>query len=290
MKLAWLNLEHDGWTSDGRLGGNFDRWYDTYEYLAAEHPDIDILFRQEMTHSGDGGQYLLGEAERITGLRGFIAAATNRDSPNPPGVAFNPDRFRFAGQYQVTSGWQHPPCVVKVALREVENVTLQLVSFHLAYNDPPSRAKEARALAGWTNPQRPVIAAGDRNSYGDTEQVDMSGCRDPAHVQHRTTDGSTPDREPHRILSNGGFTALLQHAHTLGIDEAAAGTASMYERVQARQGPPRQVDERYASGTIHRSIRGARVIRLPTTDHALCIVESDDEAFAEELDNHSQAV
>ncbi|MFJ5071543.1 endonuclease/exonuclease/phosphatase family protein [Kitasatospora sp. NPDC088556] len=281
VTIGSFNLEHDGITKNPRGGGHFDKWWAAHEVLA-KYP-FDVLFRQEMSHSGADGGRLLYEAERLLGMRGFLAPASPAESYNPPGLFVREDTFRVTGVWPQEKEWWLPPCVVSVKHGE-SGVPLQLASVHLSPRSPERRQMEARSITTWHRPA--VLLGGDFNSYSRSGQElqpfpDWPNVVDRSHQEHRTRGGGESDTEPDRILTAVGIDDIALHAAArLGQADALAPTASQYPAVARRQGHPQRIDFQRASRVLLPALRKFEVIPLPeVSDHPLTISVWDTDAF-----------
>ncbi|MFD8703642.1 endonuclease/exonuclease/phosphatase family protein [Kitasatospora sp. NPDC059648] len=238
-----------------------------------------------MSHSRAGGGRLLHEAERMLGMRAFLAPTAPPESDNPPGLFVREDTFRVTGVWPQEKEWWLPPCVVSVKHGET-GVPLQLASVHLSFRLPGRRRMEAGNIATWHRPDRAVLLGGDFNSYSASGQEqqpfpDWPNILDRTHQEHRTRGGSESDTEPDRALTRVGIDDVALHAATrLGQADALAPTASQYPHVNLRQGPPQRIDFQRASRVLLPTLREFKVIPLPElSDHPLLVSVWDEEAF-----------
>ncbi|WP_329486670.1 endonuclease/exonuclease/phosphatase family protein [Kitasatospora sp. NBC_01246] len=291
ITIGSFNLDHDGFTKSPRGGGHFDKWHEAHEILSSSY-SFDVLFRQEMSHSAADGGRLLHEAERMLGMRGFMAPSAPAESHNPTGLFIREDTFRVTGVWPQEKDWWLPPCVVSTRYAET-GVPLQLASVHLGYRSPARRQIEADNMTTWQRPDLAVLLGGDFNSYSgsDREQQpfpDWPNLLDRAHQEHRTRSGSVTDTEPDRILTAVGIDDVALHAAThLGQADALAATASMDPATRKRQGPAQRIDFQRASRVLLPALRDFRVVPLPDlSDHPLTISVWDADAFITGLEKH----
>ncbi|WP_170305127.1 endonuclease/exonuclease/phosphatase family protein [Kitasatospora viridis] len=287
-----MNLEHDGWTPDGRGGGHLDKWYAAHEELA--RLPLDVLFCQERTHSAANGQHLMHVAERMLAMRGFLAPASPAESPNPCAVFVREDTFRVTGQWPQSANWWHAPCAVSVTYSE-EPVRIQLASVHLSSRSAAQRKTETENIITWQQPQRALVVAGDFNSYSasgleTTPAPDWPNLPDQRHRAQRTLDGHTPDTVPDRILTSVGMADAAVLAARLGHAGALDPTASMIPGKWPRQGPAQRIDRQYVSGALAPALRSFEVVPLPgLSDHALTLSTWDPDLFLAGLHCHSSS-
>ncbi|MFF2041870.1 endonuclease/exonuclease/phosphatase family protein [Kitasatospora sp. NPDC058170] len=290
ITVGSFNLGHDGFTRNPRGGGHFDRWHAAHEVLSGF--PLDVLFRQEMSHSAADGSRLLHEAERTLGMRGFLAPSAPSESPNFTGLFVREDTFRVTGVWPQEKDWWLPPCVVSVRYAET-GVPLQLASVHLSYRSPQRRQIEADNITTWHRPNLAVLVGGDFNSYSGSgvEQQpfpDWPNLLDRTHQEHRTRGGRLTDTEPDRILTAVGIDDIALHAATrLGQADALAATSSMDPATRKRQGPAQRIDFQRASRVLLPALRDFRVVPLPDlSDHPLTISVWDADAFIAGLEKH----
>ncbi|MFD0572513.1 hypothetical protein ACFQ0T_29090 [Kitasatospora gansuensis] len=111
ITVASWNIEHDGWESDGRGGGNLDRWYAAHEFLAGFGPFAAVA-RQEMTHSLNWrGRMAWQAGGALGGLIPFVHPTPTPASRNPTGLLLDTRAFWPVGEWpeDKTGGTAPPP-------------------------------------------------------------------------------------------------------------------------------------------------------------------------------------
>ncbi|MEV7937182.1 hypothetical protein AB0O82_13680 [Kitasatospora sp. NPDC088264] len=289
ITIGSYNVEHDGWTSDGRGGGHLDKWYAAHEELGKI--PFDILFRQEMTHSRENGKRLLFEAERMLAMRGFLAPSETKESPNPPGIFIRPDTFRVIGEWPQENDWWHAPCAIQVKFAE-HSTPIHRASVHLGSRAPERRQIEARSITTWNRRNLAVIMGGDFNSYSNSG-IELQAfpswpdLLDRGHQEHRTRGGVETDTEPDRILTAVGLDDVAVHAaRHLGQLDALAPTASLHPEITRRQGPRQRIDQQRVSRALLPALRSFTVVPLPFSDHALTYSVWDSDELLAGLERH----
>ncbi|MER5372619.1 hypothetical protein [Streptomyces sp. NPDC002553] len=133
-----MNLEHDGGPDVG--GGPPRAWHQAQELINSRRPDL--LLRQEMTYSRDSHHRRLHAAERALGMHGFLG--TTGLGRNRTGLFVREVTFEVHQHvtHQVHP-WRTPPTHTVLRLRDAPEVDIITVSWHLAFNSPRGREREA---------------------------------------------------------------------------------------------------------------------------------------------------
>ncbi|MEW2492416.1 endonuclease/exonuclease/phosphatase family protein [Streptomyces nodosus] len=217
--LTW-NLERDG--GPDTAGQAPQRWHEAHELIGSRRPDL--LLRQEMTHSRDNHHQRLHGAERALGMRGFLGTAGL--GRHPTGLFVREQAFQVRQHviHQVHS-WRTPPTHVVLRLRDAPGVDIIAISWHLAFNSPRGREREADEILGMankTNRGAAFIGGGDCNEYpnqqGETvPPVDWDTVTDQLHLTYRTNlDPATGRRTSSTylddVLTAGGLCDPARHA------------------------------------------------------------------------------
>ncbi len=288
ITIASWNLEHDGWTSDGRGGGNLDRWYAAHQWLATLGP-FDAFARQEMTHSLNWRRRMAWQAGAVLGgMIPFVHSDPTPASRNPTGLFLDASTFWPIGEWPEDKGWWHGPTAVETRLHGThpDAATLTLASVHLCSRSPRIRETEAELVTGWTDRRRALLVTGDMNSYSgqDKELTDFTSnaVSDLPFITHRTADGRTPHTTPDERLRTAGLIDLARYAADhLGQDEATAPTGSMR---RPDQGGGQRIDRAYLTAELAPALVSFEVhTRLDLSDHSLLLMRFDRETLFEGL-------
>ncbi len=248
--LTW-NLEHDGGPdTDGQPPR---RWHAAHELINSRRPHL--LLRQEMTHSRDNHHRRLHAAERALGMRGFLGTAGL--GRNPTGMFIREETFQVHQHvvHQVHP-WRTPPTHSVLRLADVPDVDIIAVSWHLAFNSPRGREREADEILGFAdkiNRGAAFVGGGDCNEapnqmWETVPPIDWETVTDRLHLTHRTNqDPATGQRTACTYLDDtltvGGLGDAARHAaRNLSRPSALDATAG---HAKPRQGGPCRIDRIY---------------------------------------------
>ncbi|MFF4750513.1 endonuclease/exonuclease/phosphatase family protein [Streptomyces sp. NPDC002514] len=290
VTVAVWNIEADG----GRHQENRERALDI---LAPYEPDI--FLQQEAKHSRERGQRLKNSTARRLKLHGFLSEPNpDLDADIATAVYVRRDLFEIAEERPVRNPWYLHPCHVKVFLRGCP-VPLNLVSFHLCFDDADQRLREAQWLTRLAAPGMVTIAAGDTNSYPRQSEwislPDWPKLSDRAHMVHRTFleyGQRHSDTRPDGTLIDAGYVDLARHAadHIPGID-AQLALAATAGHEKPEQGGPQRIDRPYGAGGIASAVKDIEVIDTTETrkvgDHSLLILRFYQERLNQVLTSES---
>ncbi|QKW08027.1 endonuclease/exonuclease/phosphatase family protein [Streptomyces sp. NA04227] len=274
ITLAVWNLDADG-------GADGVHWGHAHDILDLYRPDI--VLRQEAKHSRAGGERRLHAAADRLGLVDYLSAPDpgNKDDI-ATSILIRPGMFTVLRNNPVMKPWWLHPTHLVVRFGNCPRL-LNLVSFHMCFYDPTTRATEARWLTTLANREMATIVGGDTNSY----TVDPGPVPPPqwpvgdrAHMVHRTipeADGElVRDTEPDRILCDAGYTDLAAYTECGLTQSSARNPTAGYRRRD--QGGPQRIDRVYGYG-IHPAVVGVEVVDNDETrsvsDHALFLVRLD---------------
>ncbi|MEV7465368.1 endonuclease/exonuclease/phosphatase family protein [Streptomyces kronopolitis] len=248
--IIW-NLEHDGGPDIN--GQPPRRWHEAHELINSRRPDL--LLRQEMTHSRDNHHRRLHAAERALGMRGFLGTAGL--GRNPTGLFVREATFEVHQHvtHQVHP-WRTPPTHTVLRLRDAPEVDIIAVSWHLAFNSPRGREREADeilAFADKINQGAAFIGGGDCNEapnpQGESEPpIGWEKVTDRLHMAHRTNHDPATGRRVACTYLDDSLTAAglcdpARHAaRTLNQPGALGATAG---HAKPRQGGPCRIDRIY---------------------------------------------
>lgn len=282
VRLLTMNLEHDGGQDvDGRPPR---AWHQAQELVSSRRPDL--LLRQEMTYSRDSHHRRLHAAERALGMRGFLGTAGL--GRNPTGMFVREETF--AVHQHVTHQvhpWRTPPTHTVLRLRDVPEVDIIAVSWHLAFNSPRSREREADeilAFADKINQGAGFIGGGDCNEAPSLEgeavpPIDWGTVTDRLHMAHRTNEDPSTGRRVactyvDDTLTAAGLCDPARHAaRALNWQGALGATAG---HGQPGQGGPCRIDRIYLDAWLVEAVVDVTV--LDTTNfsdhHAVEVVLS----------------
>ncbi|MFK0111625.1 endonuclease/exonuclease/phosphatase family protein [Streptomyces sp. NPDC091217] len=277
------NLEHDGGADE--LGKPPARWRDWHELIGDHHPDI--LLRQEMTYSRAEGHHRLHAAERLLGMRGFLGAQGS--GRNGTGLFVRPEVFDVRQQFEHPRLWRTPPTDIIGSLREVPDVRIVMASWHLAFNSPCGREREADeilALADKINRGAAFIGGGDCNEYphpaGEVvPPIDWTGdaITDRFHMMHRTNQGSDGGRVgctyvDEALLGVGLHDPARYAAHDLLAQKDALRPTAGHAKPD--QGGDRRIDRVYVDSWLINAVISVYVIDTSglSDHHAVAVVFS----------------
>ncbi|MFD8609648.1 endonuclease/exonuclease/phosphatase family protein [Streptomyces sp. NPDC059631] len=251
VRLLTMNLEHDGGPDvDGRPPR---AWHQAQELISSRRPDL--LLRQEMTYSRDSRHRRLHAAERVLGMRGFLGTAGL--GRNPTGLFVHESTFEVQQHviHQIHP-WRTPPTHTVLRLRDAPEVDIIAVSWHLAFNSPRGREREADeilAFADKINAGAAFIGGGDCNEApnpkGETvPPIDWDTVTDRLHLAHRTNlDASTGRRVACTYLDDSLTAAALcdpaRHAARALNQSGALGATAGHAKPS--QGGPCRIDRIY---------------------------------------------
>ncbi|MFJ4828739.1 endonuclease/exonuclease/phosphatase family protein [Streptomyces sp. NPDC088747] len=273
ITVITFNLERDGGPDE--IGRPPARWRYAHQLLKTHRPDV--LLRQEMTYSRANGQRRLHDAERLLGMRGFNGAPGSGN--NPTGLFVRPDAFDVHQQVDNAPLWRTPPTHIVASLREVPDVPIVMMSWHLAFNSPRGREHETDeilAAADKTSQGMAFLGGGDMNEYphpaGErVPPIDWTddGITDRMHVMHRTN--RSPDGArisctyaDETLLGAGLHDPARYAAHTLDQPDALCATAGQNK---PSQGGPRRIDRVYNDPWLITAVLEVSVIDTPYSDH-----------------------
>ncbi|MFD7714149.1 endonuclease/exonuclease/phosphatase family protein [Streptomyces sp. NPDC059786] len=275
LTVITANIEHDGGADVN--GQPPQRWHEAHALLAEHRPDV--LLRQEMTYSHDEGRRL-HQAERVLGMRGFLGVRPQGAGRNPTGLFIRPDVLEIHREIEQSRMWRTPPTCVAVSLREVPEVPIAVMSWHLAFNNPPVRATETYEILGIADKNNSgwaFIGAGDCNEAPDpagerVPPIDWADEKitDRMHMMHRTDSGPNGTRVNRTFSDTTLLTAGLHDparyaAHTLGQPDALLATAG---RHKPHQGGPRRIDRHYVDARLVTAVKMVEVINMDgKSDH-----------------------
>ncbi|MFD3590496.1 endonuclease/exonuclease/phosphatase family protein [Streptomyces sp. NPDC058683] len=277
------NLEHDGGAEE--LGEPPARWRAWHELIAAHRPDV--LLRQEMTYSRAEGHRRLHAAERHLGMRGFLGAPGS--GRNGTGLFVRPEVFDVHQQFEHPRLWRTPPTNIIASLREAPDVRIVMASWHLAFNSPRDREREADeilALADKINRGTAFIGGGDCNEYphpaGErVPPIDWTSdtITDRFHMMHRTNQGPDGGRvsctyADEALLGAGLHDPARYAAHgPLAQKDALLPTAG---HAKPQQGGDRRIDRIYVDPWLISAVVAVYVIDTTglSDHHAVAVVFS----------------
>ncbi|MFJ9523129.1 endonuclease/exonuclease/phosphatase family protein [Kitasatospora sp. NPDC101801] len=292
LTIASWNIEHDGWESDGRGGGNLNRWYAAHEFLAGLGPFAAVA-RQEMTHSLTWrGRMAWQAGSALGGLIPFVHPTPTPASRNPTGLLLDTREFWPVGEWPENKNWWHGPTAVEVRLAGTapDAATLVLGSVHLSSRSPHTREVEADMITGWMEGRRAVLVTGDMNSYSAQDEglPNFDTVIDRPFTAHRTLDGRTPHTVPDEILRRAGLVDLARYAaEQLGQPEALAPTGSMR---RPDQGGGQRIDRAYLNERLAPALRSFEVhTDLSLSDHSLLVMTFDRQELTERLNAFGRA-
>ncbi|MEU9190118.1 endonuclease/exonuclease/phosphatase family protein [Streptomyces sp. NPDC048484] len=274
VTVITFNLERDGGPDEG--GQPPQRWRDAHELLNEHQPDV--LLRQEMTHSRDKGHRRLHAAEQLLKMRGFIGAPGTGN--NPTGLFVRPSLFDVHQVFEHAPLWRTPPTHIIASLRDVPEVPIVMMSWHLAFNAPRGREREADeilAAADKTNAGMAFLGGGDANEYPHPTgelipPIDWTSPKitDRMHMMHRTNAGPDGTRvsctyADKTLLGAGLHNPARYAAHTLHQPDALGATAGW---TKPGQGGKRRIDRDYADPWLINAVIKVEVIETTgISDH-----------------------
>lgn len=291
IKVVTFNLEHDGGapTEDGRFPR---RWHDAHDCLREIGPDI--LLRQEMTYSRDEGHRRLHAAETALGLRGFLGG--EGVGRNPAALFVNTTLFDIHQHHDHILGpWRTRPVNVVVRLPEVPDRRIILLSWHLAFNSPGTREREAEEITAFADKMKQgysFIGGGDANEYPvphgeQVAAIDWSSTdiTDRPHMVHRSrpnTDGTRTSCTylDETLLTCGLHDPARHAAHHLGTPDALNATAGHTTQAQG-QGGERRIDRTYTDPWTITALLDVVVHDVPFSDHKIVEAVYSHERFVE---------
>ncbi|MFF7474586.1 endonuclease/exonuclease/phosphatase family protein [Streptomyces sp. NPDC008092] len=277
------NLEHDGGAEE--LGKPPARWCDWHELIAEHRPDV--LLRQEMTYSRAEGHRRLHAAERRLGMRGFLGAQGS--GRNGTGLFVRPEVFDVHQQFEHPRLWRTPPTNIIASLHEVPVPRIVMASWHLAFNSPHDREREADeilALADKVNGGAAFIGGGDCNEYPHPAgervlPIDWTSktITDRFHMMHRTNQGLGGSRvsctyADEALLGAGLHDPARYAAHgPLAQKDALLPTAG---HGKPTQGGDRRIDRIYVDPWLINAVISVYVIDTTglSDHHAVAVVFS----------------
>ncbi|MGP4114014.1 endonuclease/exonuclease/phosphatase family protein [Streptomyces sp. 4N509B] len=284
VRLMTINLEVDGGPDvAGRVP---ERWRVAHEeILAPRRPDA--IFRQEATYSDQNGNRRLHAAEQaLGGMRGWLSP--NGSGRNPTALFIRPSAFTAVQQYQHLRVWRTPPTNITAWLEGAPGRDIVMVSWHMAFNSPHGREREAEelsALADKMKQGKHFIGGGDCNEYpvpvGETvPPIDWTSpeITDRVHIVHRTTKGTDGSRVSctalDETLHGCGLHDPARYAyHTLGQTRALDATAG---HAAQGQGGGRRIDRLYLDPWLITAVLEVTVVDTTgvSDHHALEVVLS----------------
>ncbi|MFJ4836329.1 endonuclease/exonuclease/phosphatase family protein [Streptomyces sp. NPDC088747] len=279
ITVITFNLERDGGPDEN--GRPPARWRAAHELLKTHRPDV--LLRQEMTYSRARGKRRLHDAAELLEMRGFVGGQGWGNSPTGlfvrPGVFDVRQEFDVQQELESAPLWRCPPTHIVASLREVPEVPIVIMSWHLAFNSPRRReleTDEILAFADQINQGSAFLGGGDMNEYphpsGETvPPIDWTddGITDRMHMMHRTNRSPDGTRisctyADETLLGAGLHDPARYAAHTLHQPDALCATAGQNK---PSQGGPRRIDRHYVDPWLINAVLEVSIIDTPDSDH-----------------------